>query len=87
MKLSILSIDKKIDHEVLWVEINTPDGNFIIQDNHIETIFSLSPQKEITFKLLSSEEIESFFIHGFSVLEVTNKNEAVLLLGDKCQES
>ena len=51
MKLVILTTESKTEHEVVWIEANTPDGNFVIQPQHAPTTLILSPEKNFIYCL------------------------------------
>ena len=53
MKLTIISPTKKESHEIQWVEINTPTGNYVIQPGHAPMILTLSSEQPVIFCLLS----------------------------------
>lgn len=56
MKLSILTPEKKIIHEIVWVEANTPSGNFVIQPGHIATLLILLAQQPVTYCLKNGKQ-------------------------------
>jgi F0F1-type ATP synthase epsilon subunit len=56
MKLEIVSSDAHNIYQVAWLELNTPVGNFIIQQGHAPMILSLTPNKPITFRLKSGKQ-------------------------------
>ncbi len=66
------------EYEVVWVEINTPDGNFVIQKEHVPTLFIVSPEKEIIFKLRTGKQ-EVRILKDGGILEVT-RTEALLIV-------
>ncbi len=45
--LKIISPEKTITHSILWIELNTRVGNFIVQPGHTPMIVTLAPNKEI----------------------------------------
>jgi F0F1-type ATP synthase epsilon subunit len=56
MKLEIVSSDAHNSYQVAWLELNTPVGNFIIQQGHAPMILSLTPNKPVTFRLKSGKQ-------------------------------
>lgn len=78
MKLRIISPLENKDLEVVWLEINTPEGNFIIQNGYIPTIFLLSPRKEFLYCFKTGKQ-ESITLEKGGILEITKK-EAVALI-------
>ena len=51
MKLKIITTQKIIEHEVDWVELNTPVGNMIIQQGHAPVIIQLSSGYEFIYQI------------------------------------
>lgn len=78
MKLTIISMKGKSEHHVAWVEVNTPDGNFVIQPRHSPTTFILSEQKGFTY-CLATGKLETITIERPAVLSV-NRHSALLLM-------
>ena len=78
MKLRIVSPTKSTELEVVWLEINTPDGNFIIQSGYIPTTFLLAPNKEMHYCFKTGKQ-ESISIAKGGILEIT-KQEVIALL-------
>ena len=70
MKLIIISILQTIEHEIAWVEANTPLGNFVIQPNHAPLMLLLSAQKECLY-CLSTGKQESFIPERGGILRIT----------------
>ena len=61
MKLKIITTQKIIEHEVDWVELNTPVGNMVIQQGHAPMIIQLSSGYEFLYQI-SGAAIESLLI-------------------------
>lgn len=78
IKLIIISPTSKIKHEVVWVEANTPEGNFIIQPDHIPTTLMLSPGKELVYCFQTGKH-ETITPDKGGILHVTRKSATVLL--------
>lgn len=56
MKLSIVDTEKVAVHDVVWVELNTPVGNMVIQAGHVPMIVELSAGHELLFELIDGEQ-------------------------------
>lgn len=56
MQLTIISPKEKKTYRVLWVEINTPSGNFVIQAGHAPTIVMISPGQPLLFCLENGKQ-------------------------------
>lgn len=78
IKLIIISPTSKIEHEVVWIEANTPDGNFVIQPGHIPTTLMLSPGKELVYCFQTGKH-ETINLKKGGILHLTRKNATVLL--------
>lgn len=78
MKLTILSLQKKEEHNIAWIEINTPDGNVIIQPEHAPTTFILSAEKECIYCLKTGKH-ETLIIKKTTILQVSRKEVFLML--------
>lgn len=61
MNLTLISPFGKKTYQISWLEINTPQGNFVIQPGHAPMVISLTQKKPITFGLKNGKR-ESFVI-------------------------
>ena len=77
MELNIISPQNKKEFKVMWVELNTPKGNFIIEKGHAPMILTLSPGQHITFELDSGKEISEVVSGG--VAHIMRKSVKLLL--------
>lgn len=50
MELHIVTPKSKKSIAVNWLELNTPEGNLIIQTGHAPTVLTLLPGKEIIYE-------------------------------------
>ena len=78
MHLKIISPTSKIEHEVVWIEANSPAGNFVIQPDHIPTTLMLSPGKELQYCFQTGKH-ETINIDKGGILHIT-RTEAIVLL-------
>ncbi len=78
MKLTIISSKKKEEHLVAWIEINTIEGNCIIQPDHAPTTYILSVAQEFLYCLKIGKH-ETITIEKTAILDV-NRKEAILIL-------
>jgi len=79
VKLIIIKPLSQKETEISWAEINTPDGNFVIQAEHAETTFVLAPKKEFIYCFTTGKQ-EILTLETGGILEVTD-NKLILLLG------
>ena len=77
MKLTIISPKEVIEHSIVWLEITTNQGNFVIQAEHAPTLFTLAQDKPISFCLKNGKQ-ESLFIKN-GVVEISRKSALILL--------
>lgn len=77
MKLKIITTQKIVEHEVDWVELNTPVGNIVIQQGHAPMIIQLSAGYELLYQV-SSGATESVLIVQ-AVAHVTRFEVQVLI--------
>ncbi len=77
MKLKIITTQKTVEHDVDWVELNTPVGNMIIQQGHAPMIIQLSSGYEFLYHI-SDGATESIMIVQ-AVAHVTRFEVQVLI--------
>lgn len=78
MLLTIVSPTSKKEYEIIWIEINTPTGNLIIQDHHAPLVSLIKKQTEITF-CFSTGKQETIFLHTGGIFKV-NRLTALLVM-------
>ncbi|MBP9765397.1 hypothetical protein KBD08_03615 [Candidatus Babeliales bacterium] len=61
MKLKIITTKKITHYDVDWVELNTPVGNMIVQENHVPMVVELAAGKEFLYQVTGGT-IESFAV-------------------------
>lgn len=61
MKLKVITTQKIVEHEVDWIELNTPVGNMVIQQGHAPMIIQLSQGHELVYQI-SGGATESILI-------------------------
>jgi len=77
MELKIISPEGTQKHTIIWLELNTKAGNFIIQRGHTPMVVSLSPDKEVIFCLANGKQ-ESF-VPTSGIAEITREAATLLL--------
>ncbi len=78
MKLIIIKPEDKKAYEIVWAEFNTPEGNFVIQKDHIPTTLVLSDNKEIAFGLKTGKQ-ESLILKNGGIAQITQTEILVLI--------
>ncbi|HEX2978439.1 MAG TPA: hypothetical protein VHO47_04945 [Candidatus Babeliales bacterium] len=79
MDFTIISPREKKELAISWLEVNTPNGNFIIQRGHAPMIVLVSPNQPLTVCLKNGKQ-ETFCTPG-GILEIT-RTAAFLLLNE-----
>ena len=69
MKLIINSPTQEISHQVAWLEINTPTGNYVIQKGHVPTLMMLATNQPLTYRLQTGKEEAMLIEHGFVTID------------------
>lgn len=77
MKLYIISPFSKKVIDIAWLELNTPVGNFVLQQGHAPVVLTLAPHKEVIF-CLKSGKVESF-IAKQGIVDITRSTATILL--------
>lgn len=77
MQLQIVSPDKKETHEIAWIELNTPTGNYIIQPGHAPMILTLSSKQPFIFAHKNGKEEIVMVDRG--IAEITRTEVTILL--------
>lgn len=66
MQLHIIGVDQKEEFNVLWVELQTCAGNFIIQPEHAPMIVQMQPKSQIRFCLDNSKQKTIDIVSGLA---------------------
>lgn len=77
MQLQIVSPEKKEIFEAIWVEFNTPTGNYIIQPGHAPMILALSPKQPFIFAHKNGKEEIVMVERGIAEI---NRTQVTILL-------
>ncbi len=78
IQLTLISPVQKVDYEVVWIEVNTPNGNYIIQPQHAPTTFILAAHKPLIFCFLTGKQ-ETFTPEKNGLLQITRKKAIALI--------
>ena len=79
LELTIIGAVTKKNISVLWLEVQTPTGNFVIQEGHAPMIVVLSRNRKITFAL-NDITTESMLLRG-GLLEI-RRNSATIIIDE-----
>jgi F0F1-type ATP synthase epsilon subunit len=77
MKLTLLTPTHTIVYAIAWLEINTPQGNFVIQPGHAPMIITLSSNESMIFCLENGKQESITITDGIVHI---NRTEILILL-------
>lgn len=77
MKFSVISPHLTAQYTIVWIEINTPVGNMVIQENHAPMVVEIEPNSEILFMQQNGKQISIFVLQGF--IHVTRQEIKLLV--------
>lgn len=77
MKLRIITPESDQEFEVVWVDIETTAGNFVILKDHAPMIITLEKNKQIGFCLKNGKQ--ECFSYDMGIAEVNRKSVKILL--------
>lgn len=77
MKLQIITTQKISEHEIDWIELNTPAGNMVIEQGHAPMIIELSSGFELMYQLQNGATESMMVVQG--VVHVTRQDVKILL--------
>lgn len=80
MKLSVISPESAIDHEIAWIELNTAKGNRVVQRGHIPCLFLLTQNKPVIFKLKTGKQ--QTFLVRYGIVQV--HRDSIILIVRNC---
>ena len=76
MKLLLIDASKTVEHDINWVELNTPVGNMVIQNQHVPMVVELSSGQEIVFE--TTEGVKHSFLISQAVAHVSRTAVKIL---------
>ncbi len=77
MKFSVIKPHSVVEHIIVWLEINTPAGNMVIQEGHAPMVVEIEPNSELLFMQQNGKQISVFVLQGF--IHVTRQNIKLLV--------
>lgn len=77
MKFSVISPHSIIEHTIVWVEVNTPVGNMVIQENHAPMVVEIEPNSELLFMQQNGKQVSIVILQGF--IHVTRQEIKLLV--------
>jgi F0F1-type ATP synthase epsilon subunit len=64
MRLELSTPTRTATYTIAWLEVNTPTGNYVIQQGHAPTMLVLSPHEEVRFRLENGKQESLLVLHG-----------------------
>ena len=77
MKFSVIKPHSVADHIIVWIEINTPVGNMVIQEGHAPMIVEIEPNSELLFMQQNGKQVSMVVLQGF--MHVTREEIKLLV--------
>jgi F0F1-type ATP synthase epsilon subunit len=77
MELTIITPLQKNLYTIAWIELNTEQGNFVIQLGHVPMIITLSPHEKVTF-CLNNGKRESLMVRQ-GIAHITRTTTTLIL--------
>jgi F0F1-type ATP synthase epsilon subunit len=77
VKFSVISPHSVVEHTIVWLEINTPAGNLVIQEDHAPMIVEIEQNSELLFMEHNGKQISIIVLQGF--IHVTRKEIKLLV--------
>jgi len=65
VKFSVINPHSITEYSIVWLEINTPAGNMVIQENHAPLIIEIEPNSELLFMQKNGKQISMIVHQGF----------------------
>ena len=78
MELTIMSAASSEKHTIVWLEVNTPTGNLVIQDHHAPLITLVNKDEEISYCFKTGKKNTLLLPHG-GILKVTRTQVLILV--------
>ncbi|MBP6892536.1 hypothetical protein KBB68_03050 [Candidatus Babeliales bacterium] len=66
MKLKIITTQRVIEHDIDWIELNTPAGNMIIQQGHAPMIIELRSGHELIYQKSDDSQDSIMIVQGIA---------------------
>ncbi|MFH1461622.1 MAG: hypothetical protein ABIF12_01625 [bacterium] len=77
-ELKIIRPTKQNIHNVEWIDVKTPSGNFFIAAEHCDLITILKERSPLTYKKVNDLEPESINCYG-GILKIENGKVTIIL--------
>lgn len=78
MLLSIVSALEQKNLTIDWLEVNTNQGNYVIERAHVPTVLVLTPESKILYRASGASEVETLTIKQ-AIVHVTRTDVTILV--------
>ena len=79
MELTVITPNQTSRFSIVWLELNTPTGNMVIQPGHAPMILILAPNQSTIFRLKSGKQESIVIRHGIADIR---RNRATLVINE-----
>jgi len=66
MELTVITPHETAEYSIVWLELNTPTGNLVIQPGHAPTILILASHQPAVFRLKNGKQESVTIRHGIA---------------------
>lgn len=66
MKLRIVTTQRVIEHDIEWIEFNTPVGNMMVQSGHAPMMIELRSGHELIFQKSDGSQDSIMIVQGIA---------------------
>ena len=77
MDLTIITPTQTRTYQIAWLELNTPQGNMIVQRGHVPMIVTVIAHQPITFRLKSGKQ--ETILPRAAIVEISRESASVIL--------
>lgn len=77
MELRIVRPDGEKKFSIAWIEVETPEGNFVIHGGHAPTLLTLLPHHDIFFQLKTGQRESMLVANG--IIEITRERATIII--------
>jgi len=77
MQLNIIKPTQKKNSAIVWIDLETPAGNFVIQEEHAPMIITLSKNSKITYCLTNGKH--EIIDYKMGIAHITRDSVTLLL--------
>jgi len=80
MELTIITPNETSEFSIVWLELNTPTGNMVVQPGHAPMILILASRQPAMFRLKNGKQESITVRHGIADIR---RDRATLVINEK----